>query len=137
MRDSLMRTLRNALVDRRRFLGKAAAAGAAFGAALLGAPQRTEALIASHCCDLCKASTGNCTWLCAQSYSNCHWYWECCYDDGCGLFTRHRCFECFYSACCADDCGPGASNTVCSKDIHQGNYTSESQCNDDRVDPNC
>ena len=90
------------LIDRRRFLARAAGSSLAGVAAVMG-PSKVHGVrpaTGAACCNLCYGDSGSCTG-CA-----CIWCWACCFD---GYYWN--CCEC-HSA--TSDCGKDCNNVICS-----------------------
>ena len=94
-------------LGRRGFLRKLSMAAVGLATALVGLPQKAEALVHVGCCWLCKGS---------QSCSGaCCWTWGCCDADPQSRFWR--CTEC-YSAGAA--CNGSCTGVVCSNATRTG-----------------
>jgi hypothetical protein len=90
-------------LGRRSFMQKLVMGAMGLATALVGLPQKAEALVSVACCVLCKSSTGGCTGACC-------WTWGCCYAADNDRF--YNCKEC-YSAGAA--CNGSCSGVVCSQ----------------------
>lgn len=94
---------------RRRFLSRAAAAAMSTAVAVLGLPQRAEA-VPWRCCDLCFSPSPTC---CRGRPVVCTWSWTCCHTNG----RRYRCIECY---CGGGDCNADCSGVSASRVIDLG-----------------
>lgn len=91
-----------AKLGRRSFMRKLVMGAMGLATALVGLPQKAEALVTVACCHLCKSST-NCSGACC-------WTWGCCYAADHDRF--YNCKEC-YSAGAA--CDGSCNGVVCSQ----------------------
>jgi hypothetical protein len=89
-------------LGRRSFLQKLVLGAMGLATALVGLPQKAEALVQVACCVLCKSPT-SCSGVCC-------WTWGCCYTDN----RFRRCRECYSSTA---NCNGGCTGVVCSQAI--------------------
>jgi hypothetical protein len=92
-----------AKLGRRSFMQKLVMGAMGLATALVGLPQKAEALVQFGCCFLCKSSNSSCTGACC-------WTWGCCNASDQDRF--YRCKEC-YSAGFA--CDGSCNGVVCSQ----------------------
>jgi hypothetical protein len=91
-------------LGRRSFIRKLTLGAMGLAAALVGLPQKAEALVSIACCTLCKSSTG-CSGACC-------WTWGCCFA---GDHDRYyNCKECYSSTAA---CNGSCTGVVCSQAI--------------------
>jgi hypothetical protein len=95
-------------LGRRSFMRKLTLGAMGLVAALVGLPQKAEALVQFGCCFLCRNSTLNCSGACC-------WTWGCCNAADQNRF--YRCKEC-YSAGAA--CDGSCNGVVCSQGMRTG-----------------
>ena len=91
-------------IGRRSFMQKLVMGAMGLATALVGMPQKAEALVNAACCTLCKSST-SCSGVCC-------WTWGCCYAADHDRFFN--CKECYSSSA---NCTGGCTGVVCSQAV--------------------
>jgi hypothetical protein len=90
-------------LERRGFLRKLIMGATGLAAALIGMPQKAEALVHVACCWLCNSST-SCTGTCC-------WTWGCCHAGDNDRF--YYCKECYTaSQSCSGGCPAKCSQAI-------------------------